>query len=186
MSLEIRKSSKWWYGVFMVEGQRTVINRGVPITGKRPPKRTMIGDDEFERSRGRALEAYEKKRRKLSEDRTGEKALTKLADMKTGREVSFPKLADLADHWAAIPRRKQPSGTYARQCRIRLESFADFATAHQRGIKEFVEVKPETARAFMASEEARGVSPKTWNDVLKLLRATFKHLELITTLQLCA
>jgi integrase len=37
-------------------------------------------------------------------------------------------------------------------------------------------VKPETAKAFMASEEARGVSPKTWNDTLKLLRATFKHL----------
>ena len=28
----------------------------------------------------------------------------------------------------------------------------------------------------MKAEEARGVSPKTWNDTLKLLRATFKHL----------
>jgi len=28
----------------------------------------------------------------------------------------------------------------------------------------------------MAADEARGVSPKTWNDVLKLLRSTFKHL----------
>ncbi len=28
----------------------------------------------------------------------------------------------------------------------------------------------------MAAEAARGVSPKTWNDSLKLLRATFKHL----------
>jgi integrase len=28
----------------------------------------------------------------------------------------------------------------------------------------------------MAAVEARGVSPKTWNDTLKLLRATFKHL----------
>jgi len=39
-------------------GQRTVINLGVPITGKRPRRRTMIGDDEFERSRDRAMEAW--------------------------------------------------------------------------------------------------------------------------------
>jgi len=43
-------------------------------------------------------------------------------------------------------------------------------------VTEFVAVKSETAKAFMAAEEARGVSPKTWNDTLKLLRATFKHL----------
>jgi integrase len=176
MSLEIRKSSKWWYGVFMVEGERTVINLGVPITGKRPPKRTMLGDDEFERSRGKAMEAYAKQRKKLDEDRTGQKALTKLAEMKTGREVTFPALADLPKHWEAIPRRKTPDERYADQCRKTLERFTTFAAEHQRGVKEFVAVKSETAKAFMAAEEARGVSPKTWNDTLKLLRATFKHL----------
>jgi integrase len=39
-----------------------------------------------------------------------------------------------------------------------------------------VAIKPETAKAFMDAEAERGVSPKTWNDALKLLRATFKHL----------
>jgi hypothetical protein len=60
MSLEIRRNSSWWYGVFVVNGKKTVVNLGVPITGKRPRKRTMIGDDEFERSRGRAMEAHDK------------------------------------------------------------------------------------------------------------------------------
>jgi hypothetical protein len=91
MELEIRKSSHWWYGVFTVDGRKTVINLGVPITGKRPPKRTMLGDDEFERSRGRAQEAYRVLRRKMREDRTGEKSLKKLAEMKTGKPVSFPE-----------------------------------------------------------------------------------------------
>ncbi len=176
MSLEIRKNSSWWYGVFMVNGRKTVVNLKVPITGRRPPKRTMIGDDEFERSRGRAMEAHDKQLRQLEEDRTGEKTLTKLAELKTGREVTFPKLADLARHWAAIPRRKPPGAAYARQCRITLERFAAFATEHQRGVEEFVAIKPETAKAFMDAEAERGVSPKTWNDALKLLRATFKHL----------
>ena len=176
MALEIRKNSKWWYAVFMVNGQKTVINLGVPITGKRPPKRTMLGDDEFERSRGRAMEAHDKRFREMQEDRTGEKALTKLAEIKTGREVTFPKLADLARHWDAIPRRKPPGAAYAKQCRLTLERFAAFAADRQRGVEEFVAIKPETARAFMDAEAERGVSPKTWNDALKLLRATFKHL----------
>ncbi|HNQ90197.1 MAG TPA: hypothetical protein PKM73_16395 [Verrucomicrobiota bacterium] len=176
MSLEIRKNSSWWYGVFVINGKKTVVNLGVPITGKRPRKRTMIGDDEFERSRGRAMEAHDKQLRKLEEDRTGEKTLAKLAELKTGREVTFPKLADLPQHWAAIPRRKPPGAAYAKQCRITLERFAAFAADHQRGVQEFVAIKPETAKAFMDAEAARGVSPKTWNDALKLLRATFKHL----------
>ena len=176
MSLEIRKSSRWWYGVFVVDGRKSIINLGVPITGKRPPKRTMLGDDEFERSRGRAQEAYRVLERKRREDRTGEKSLKKLAEMKTGQPVKFPKLADLPALWEAIPRRKAPDPVYARGCKQRLAAFADFADRYQRGVRDFVEVKPDTAKAFMASEEKRGVAPKTWNDMLKLLRATFKHL----------
>ncbi len=176
MSLEIRKSSKWWYGVFVVNGQKTVINLKVEITGKRPPKRTMQGDDEFEQSRGRAIEAYERLAKEMEDDRTGEKSIQKLADMKAGREVSFPKLDELATHWDAIPRRKAPGERYAFQCRLRLERFAEFVTENQRGATEFIAVKPATAKGFMNSEAARGVSPKTWNDTLKLLRSTFKHL----------
>ena len=173
MSLEIRKNSRWWYGVFVVNGRKTVVNLGVPITGKRPRKRTMLGDDEFERSRGRAMEAHDKRFIEIQEDRTGEKMLTKLAEIKTGREVTFPKLADLPRHWAAIPRRKPPGAAHAKHCRITLERFAAFARDHQPGVEEFVAIKPETAKAFMAAEEARGLSPATWNQTLKLLRSTF-------------
>jgi integrase len=176
MSLELRKSSNWWYGVFLVNGMKTIVNLKVPITGSRPPKRTMQGDDEFEQSRGRAQEAYDRLAAEMAEDRTGERTLQKLAEAKIGREIEFPKLAELADWWAKIPRRKAPDERYALQCRLRLKRFAEFVAEHQKGATEFIEVKPATARAFMDAEAARKVSPKTWNDTLKLLRATFKHL----------
>ncbi len=176
MSLELRKSSNWWYGVFVVNGQKTVVNLKVPIAGKRPPKRTLQGDDDFEQSRGRAQEAYDRLAREMSEDRTGERTLQKLAEAKIGRAVEFPKLAELADWWANIPRRKAPDERYALQCRLRLTRFAEFVAQHQKGVTEFIAVKPATARAFMDSETARKVAPKTWNDTLKLLRSTFKHL----------
>jgi len=91
----------------------------------------MLGDDEFERSRGRAQEAYDQLRQTMVEDRTGEKALQKLAELKTGRAVTFPKVAELFEHWQRIPRLKAPTPAYANQCRVTLERFAAFVADHQ-------------------------------------------------------
>ncbi len=41
---------------------------------------------------------------------------------------------------------------------------------------ELAQVTRSVARAFMDAEGKRGVTGKTWNDTLKLLRATFKYL----------
>ena len=39
------------------------------------------GDDAFERSRGKAIEAHDQLLRKFEEDRTGERALKRLAEL---------------------------------------------------------------------------------------------------------
>ena len=176
MALVIKRTSSWWYALFKSNGRRRAINLKVRIEGTRPASIGHAGDDAFERSRGKALEAHDQLLRKFEEDRTGERALKRLAELKVGREVTFPKLAELAEHWDKIPRRKAPDGQYANQCRLRLKRFATWVAEHQPDATEFVAVKPETARAFMEEEAKREVSPKTWNDLLKLLRATFKHL----------
>jgi integrase len=51
-----------------------------------------------------------------------------------------------------------------------------FVRDRKPGIKEFVEVTPEIARAYLDAERDRGVSPSTWNYSLELLRTTFKRL----------
>jgi integrase len=51
-----------------------------------------------------------------------------------------------------------------------------YLTTQTPPILEFVKVSPDTVRAFMDAESARGLAPKTWNDTLKLLRTTFKRL----------
>jgi len=122
------------------------------------------------------LAKYEQRQKELEDDRTEERILERLVEIKTGAQVNFPKLADLPDLWAAIPRRKEPNPKHEAHCRTVMRRFAEFATQHQEGVTEFMAVKPETAAAFMATEEARGLTPKTWNDTLKLLRSTFAHL----------
>jgi hypothetical protein len=157
MALVMKRSSGWWYGLFTSNGRRKTVNLGVKIEGRRPDSLTQTGDDEFERSRGSAQAEYARRQKEFEEDRTGERALKKLAELKTGRQVTFPTLADLPRHWEAIPRRKAPDERYAHQCKIRLERFAPFVAEHQRDATEFVAVKPDTAKAFMAEEEAQGV-----------------------------
>jgi nucleoside-diphosphate-sugar epimerase len=93
--------------------------------------------------RVRALVRPGSKLRELEADRTGQKALQKLAELKTGREVTFPKLADLARHWEQIPRRETPNARYAVQCKVTLERFARFAVDYQRNLAEFVAVTDE-------------------------------------------
>jgi integrase len=136
----------------------------------------MLGDDEFERSRGRAQEAHDRQEKQLTLDRNAESALRKLVEIKTGKPAGFPKLAELPKLWLAIPRRKTPGKHYVAQCTAILERFVAFVQTAKSGIKEFVEVTPEIAKAFMDAEQARGVSPSTWNYSLELLRTTFKRL----------
>jgi integrase len=85
-------------------------------------------------------------------------------------------LANLPDEWQKIPRRRKPNERYAAQCRSTLARFAVFVRAQNPKAEEISHVTRDTARAFMAAEEARGVTAKTWNDTLKLLRASYKYL----------
>jgi integrase len=176
MALILKRTSKWWYALFKSKGRRKAVNLGIQVEGQRPKSLADRGDDLFELSRGRALGEHDRRQKEFEADRTGERLVQNLAEIKAGRKVTFPALKDLGRHWESIPRRKAPKERYATQCKVTLERFASFVAKHQPDALEFVGVKPETARAFMEAEETRGVSPKTWSDTLKLLRATFKHL----------
>lgn len=176
MSLEIRKTSNWWYGVFVVDGKKQVFNLEVPIKGVRPCEDMPEGDAAFQRSKIKAEAEYDAKKCEIESKRSAERDLKKLVELKTGQAPTFAKLANLPALWEAIPRRRDPSPRYAEQCKSILEAFQAFMQEHRPKATDFIEVTPELARAFMDKRTADGASSKTWNDTLKLLRATFKHL----------
>jgi integrase len=99
-----------------------------------------------------------------------------LVEIKTGKPAEFPKLANLPKLWLEIPRRRTPGKHYVAQCTAILDRFVAFVQERKPGIKEFVEVTPEIAKAFMDAEQERGVTASTWNYSLELLRTTFKRL----------
>src|SRR5688572_8301529 len=123
MALVMKRTSRWWYALFKSKGRRKAVNLKVLIEGQRPHSKGQRGDDEFERSRGRALAEHDRLLKEFDADRTGERTLQKLAEIKAGRRVAFPMLADIAKHWEEIPRRKKPDARYSTQCTARLNHF---------------------------------------------------------------
>ena len=97
-------------------------------------------------------------------------------EIKTGERLKSVKLAALAEEWLKIPRRRKPNARYAVQCQATLRRFEEFVRKENSRADELAHVTRLVARSFMDAEAGRGVTSKTWNDTLKLLRATFKHL----------
>lgn len=167
-----------WYGRYEVNGKRYCDNLGVEIAGEPPVPFTLKqeGNGAFERSRATALAKLQSIVAEARSKRDSARLVEKLYEIKTGEQIQSVKLAELSEEWAKIPRKRPPNERYARQCRSTLKRFADFVREHNAQAEELGHVTRQTARAFMEAEAARGVTAKTWNDTMKLLRATCKYL----------
>src|SRR6188768_1681017 len=176
MALDWKKTSKWWYGRFTVNGHSKLINLNVEIKGRRPQSITEQGDGPFERSRGKAIQEHDRVLDQIRSKRNLEELTQRVIELKTGHRIDSVKLTDLPSAWQRIPRTSMPGERYASTCKSRLTSFGAFVREKFPAIEDLDSMTREHARAFMDAEEVRGVVVKTWNDTLKLLRMTFRHL----------
>jgi integrase len=167
-----------WYGRYEINGKLQYVNLGIKIAGVPPDSRSLrdVGDQIFERSRATAQAKLdgiiEEARSKTNTIRLVEK----LYEIKTGEQIKCVTLDGLADEWGRIPRKRQPNERYAAQCKSTINRFVLFIKSQHPKAKEIAHITRTMGRAFMEAETNRGVTAKTWNDTLKLLRATFKHL----------
>ncbi len=168
----------FWYGRFNINGKRLCQNLGVKVAGTPPASLSLKdeGDMAFEKSRATAQRALEQFVEEARTKRDSARLVEKLYEIKTGESIRSVKLADVADEWAKIERRREPNERYAAQCQSTLRRFAEFIRQEDSKADEMAHVTRTLGRAFMDAEKKRGVTAKTWNDTLKLLRATFKYL----------
>ena len=167
-----------WYGRYEINGRKQYLNLDVKVAGH-PPRSLSLrdeGDAAFERSRATAIAKLESIVEEARSQRSSERLVEKLYEIKTGEQIKSVKLAALPEEWAKIPRRKAPDERYAKQCKSRLTQFASFIRGENPKAEDIAHVTRTAARAFLNAEEKRGVTAKTWNDTLVLLRATFQHL----------
>ena len=183
MPLEVRMNPDgslrpFWYGRYEIKGKRYCHPLDVKIAGTPPAPFSLKaeGDGAFERSRATALVKLQAIIEEARTRRDSARLVEKLYEIKTGEQIHSVKLVDLPEEWAKIPRKRTPNERYAAQCRSTLARFATFVRDHNAQAEELGHVTRQTARAFMEAETARGVTAKTWNDTMKLLRAACKYL----------
>ncbi len=183
MPLELRKNPDgtvrpFWYGRYEINGKRHCDNLGIKIAGTPPASLSLRheGDGAFERSRATALAKLEHIISEARSTRDSSHLVEKLYEIKTGEPIRSIALSQLPSEWETIPRRRKPNARYARQCQATLARFADYIREQNPSATELAQVTRPLVRSFMDAEANRGITSKTWNDTLKLLRATFKHL----------
>ena len=177
MPLELRQGSKWWYGRYKVDAKRYCVNLGIVVTGRRPASLHDVSDDPvFAASRATAQAKLDAMAEEALSKRGASRLIERLYEMKTGIAVEAVNLADMATLWNNLPRRRKPSKRYLTNCAAVLGRFNAYVREHHASVRDMSRVSPTIAKGFLASEEARGVSAKTWNDTLLLIRSAFKQL----------
>lgn len=177
MPLELRTSSKWWYGRYDVDGKRYCVNLEVPIQGKRPAGLREITDDPlFEASRAAAKTKLDALIEEAKSKRGAARLIERIYEIKTGTAVKTVTLGDMIQEWEALPRRRENSKAYREQCRATIKRFADFVKDQSKSVRDISRITPSLAKDFMTEEAKRGITAKTWNDTLLLIRSVFRHL----------
>lgn len=177
MPLEMRKTSKWWYGRYNVGGKVHCVNLRLEIEGKRPASISQESSDKtFERSRGKAMEKFDAMLRDVREKKDSAEYVQKLHEIRTGRRIDSIPLGKLSDEWDAAARKRAGSPRYVDQAHSLFNRFVGFVQKGHKDAETMADVTAAMAEAFMQSEKARGVSGRTYNAALILLRSSFKIL----------
>jgi integrase len=184
----MKASSRWWYARFMVNGKLRrfplMEKRGgkmerIEVKGIRPPSMVhpQKGDTKFLESYHRAKAAHDRLLEEELSSQHLEDLTQRIIEAKTGTRLDFVKLDGVPDAWAAIPRKRQPSSQYLETAKGTLRRFSTYIRKYYSAAEELAAVRAEHVRAFLKSEEARGISSRTWNITLKLLKTVFRRLE---------
>ena len=179
--VEIRKGRNGkfrtnWYGVYEINGQRYCVNLGIEIKGTPPASLRETGDLVFEMTRAKAEEKLTNIVKEAKSTKNSQYLLEKIYEQRTGSLVPEVKLSELVSAWKNIPRARSLSKGYISSCAATLHRFVDFIGSINSKILCLSEVTANLFDEFLRREESRGISAKTYNDIIKLLRTAWSKL----------
>ena len=167
-----------WYGAWMTDGRSHETSlcrwRGTPPASFRVAHQ---GDKVFEESRVRALAEL----REIAEGERSETDRALLAARahraRYGTKVRRVKIAGVYDAWRDLPRKRPPSPGRDAVCRGVFDRFACYMAEAAPNIIETGALTSAHFKGFMEAERARGVSARTWNETLSILRGTLAKID---------
>jgi integrase len=188
MALEMKETSQWWYARILVNGKlrrfplmekRGGMTQRIKVQGKRPESVTHPehGDARFLESYHRAKAAHDRLLEEELSKRNVEELTQRIIESKTGARLDLVKVEATPEAWEAIPRKRKPSRQYVETAKGTLRRFVSFMRKSYPLAEDLAAVQSEHVRAFLDGEAQRGISPRTWNISLKLLKTVFRRLE---------
>ncbi|MCX6996617.1 MAG: tyrosine-type recombinase/integrase [Kiritimatiellaeota bacterium] len=165
-----------WFGAYDVNRKRRVVT--LSRWKGDPPASGMIGDrgsDVFEASRQAALEQLRQVVEGAKSDGDREQLVQRIHRHRYGHKVETVPLATLAQAWS--PRKANAKPFHIENCQRVIQRFVDFMRELAPDMKDLGAVQGEHIRKFFRKRMDAGISAKTYNTELVLLRGLFKRLE---------
>lgn len=167
-----------WYGDYLAQGARRVVTlcewAGAPPDSGSVAQR---GDAQFEDSRQRALNLLQDLTQSHRSRADKEVLIQRIHSARYGTRVKVTHLADLESKWDQIPRRRKPGRLHRENGHRILRRFIAHMTHVEPGVRELGAVTEDHVRSFMDSEEQRGITPRTWNVILHVMKSVFRRFE---------
>ncbi len=163
-----------WYGEYVEEGKRRLLNLNVPIVGGRPASLRDVGDAAFERSRGQAEKELSTFLKELRAKGRAEHLTERLIESKTGKAVQYTQIDMLSERWRKLGRETAASEAHLANCDAAFARFTEFIKQANPAAAHLYEVSAENAAQFVQTLQAV-FARKTVRDNVKLLNKAFER-----------
>ena len=166
-----------WYGRFKQDGKI----REVPLCRWKgtPPASGKIGKHEgdrvFEASRQRALAELREVIDGQRSDADKAALVERVHRARYGKRVELTRISDLYSIWQKRPRKRPPTEGHVAVARRTLARFTDYMKRTAPRISETGALREEHVDGFLKEVGAEGVSARTWNGILSIMRGTMQR-----------
>ena len=182
MGLELKRDknhnlrAKWWYGRYMINGQRHFINLGVEVKGTVPKSLRKQGNTAFECSRTLAAAKLRVLISEATSKKTAAHHLQELYEIKAGEDVSQIPLTELESNWEVLPAKRRRSAPQVKNQKTNIRQFREFIEANFPQAKLMSQITRRMAMGWMKDINDRGMSATSYNVKLSLVRGIFEQL----------
>ncbi|MEI7901333.1 MAG: tyrosine-type recombinase/integrase, partial [bacterium] len=114
-----------WYGEFIEDGKRRIVNLEIRWAGKPVESLRDEGDEKFEATRMAAKAKLENLQIHWREKGRAQNLTARLIEAKTGRKLEYVKLEELAAKWRSVPRDHTPGKAWQSWCDTVFARLAD-------------------------------------------------------------
>ncbi|MCF7837525.1 MAG: tyrosine-type recombinase/integrase [Candidatus Marinimicrobia bacterium] len=163
-----------WYGHANVGGRERVFTL-CEIKGT-PPASLRVGDEgdaKFEHSRARALAMLQSAVADKRSEADEVASLERVHAAKYGAQIEQVPLDDLFARWVDLPRRKKLSEGHIKAVGHWIGEFVAYCREHQPRAKTLDAVSAKTVKGYLKARAESGITPKTWNEVLGVLKLVY-------------